>query len=106
MVYWSGCLTLLGNSLRPLQVLRTADMKHGIDHRRFSLSTTSSRSSLIGCSNWCLSLADERAWLSQIDAYVGSGGGEWAGGSIDSDDDFCCPDEGGSDDDYGAGDYL
>ena len=48
-----------------------------------------------------MSLADEGAWLSQIDAYVGSvGGSEWAGGDIDSDDDFCFPDEGGSGDDY------
>ena len=52
------------------------------------------------------SLADERALLRQIDAYVGSGGSEWAGSDTDSDDDFCSPSEGGSGDDYGAGDYL
>ena len=42
----------------------------------------------------------------RIDAYVGSGGGEWAGGDTDSDDDFCSPSEGSSGDDNGAGDYL
>ena len=52
------------------------------------------------------SLADERALLRQIDAYVGSGGSEWAGSDTDSDDDFCSPSEGGSGDDYVAGDYL
>ena len=52
------------------------------------------------------SLADERALLRRIDAYVGSGGGEWAGGDTDSDDDFCSPSEGSSGDDNGAGDYL
>ena len=46
------------------------------------------------------SLADERALLRQIDAYVGGGGGEWAGSDTDSDDDFCSPSEGGSGDDY------
>ena len=52
------------------------------------------------------SLADERALLRRIDAYVGSGGREWAGGDTDSDDDFCSPSEGSSGDDNGAGDYL
>ena len=44
------------------------------------------------------SLADERAWLRCLSVYAGSGGGEWAGGETDSDDDYYFP-SGGSDGD-------
>ena len=52
------------------------------------------------------SLADERALLREIGAYVGGGGGEWAGGDTDSGGCFCSPSGRGSGDDRGAGDYL
>ena len=35
-----------------------------------------------------MSVASERAMSSQIDAYVGGGGSEWASGDTDPDDDF------------------
>ena len=44
----------------------------------------------------------ERAMSSQIDAYVGGGGSEWASGDTDPDDDFYVPDGGSDGDDYGA----
>jgi len=46
----------------------------------------------------------ERAMLSQIDAYVGGGGG-WASGEVDPDEDDY-PSSGGSNgEDFGADDY-
>ena len=53
-----------------------------------------------------MSVASERAMSSQIDAYVGGGGSEWASGDTDPDDDFYVPDGGSDGDDYGANDYY
>ena len=55
---------------------------------------------------WSMSVASERAMSSQIDAYVGGGGSEWASGDTDPDDDFYVPDGGSDGDDYGDGDYY
>ena len=55
---------------------------------------------------WSMSVASERAMSSQIDAYVGGGGSEWASGDTDPDDDFYVPDGGSDGDDYGADDYY
>ena len=38
-----------------------------------------------------MSVASEHAMSSQIDAYVGGGGSEWASGDTDPDDDFYVP---------------
>ena len=48
------------------------------------------------------SLADERAWLRCLSGYADSGGGEWAGGETDSDDDYYFPSGGSDGDDCGA----
>ena len=55
---------------------------------------------------WSMSVASERAMSSQVDAYVGGGGSEWASGDTDPDDDFYVPDGGSDGDDYGADDYY
>ena len=55
---------------------------------------------------WSMSVASERAMSSQIDAYVGGGGSEWASGDTDPDGDFYVPDGGSDGDDYGANDYY
>ena len=53
---------------------------------------------------WSASLASERAMLSQIDAYVGGGGG-WASGEVDPDEDDYLPSGGSDGGDFGADDY-